>query len=143
MDPNPCKTERVGPRSSTFQESLRTLECYSRSRQHPKPLLCEKSKPASMDYTCFKGTKLLWRSSRDPGAEETLESRKTELVHSCANLLGNSRQVESWGVKKHNAGLISAHIKLQAPKLHLNLVLNYGSLSGPALLLPGLDGDIL
>lgn len=52
-------------------------------------------------------------------------------------------QAESWGTWQHSAGLISAHIMLQAPKPHLNLVPNYRSLPGPALLLPVLNGDIL
>lgn len=41
---------------------------------------------------------------------------------------------QSWGAWQHSAGLISAHVMLQAQKCHLNLVPNYGSLPGPALL---------
>lgn len=75
-----------------------------------------------------------------------------------SNLLGNKNEVlpenicvqhkaaaqaESWGAWQHSAGLISAHVMLQALKPHLNLVPSYGSLPGPALLLPVLDSDIL
>lgn len=62
------------------------------------------------------------------------------------NFLGNRNEVPAEGIcvqPKQRAGLISAHVMLQALKPHLNLVPSYESLPGPALLLPVLDSDIL
>lgn len=153
MDPNPCKTEReldpdhrhsrrASKHWSAILEAGNTLNHYTVRNPNLPAWVTHASRAPNFsgDPAEIQGLRRLWSSEKLSLHSCEQQKQSASRVYWCS--ASDNRQAESWDVKQHIDGLIFAHIMLQAPKLHLNLVPSYGSLPGPALLLPGLDGDI-